>query len=184
MLQLIKQNRRADDNQEEFISSLDNHQENIDKLTELELISSIKGKAKDSTLSKLRTTKKGNQFLDDIETALVTEDDIILFDTLSTVYVDSGKEIGNKKKTKQFIAQFRAQTGIDRNKLFYLCETFVTDVDNFKFSQRLEYVFFKGANAFETTFDKDQSRLYQYYLKYQDEFDSVFEEIEKEDYGD
>jgi len=150
-------------------------------LAELEsmgLVEYIKGKKNQSMFSKVRTTKKGNEILDDIETPEITEDDLKFFDWLEESYKGSGRVIGNRKKTKMYIALFRAHSNIDKNRLAVLINSFLNNESEMGYSKKLEYLFFKPSSVFQTKFDIEQSRLYQYYLKHQEQFDKVFEKYD------
>jgi hypothetical protein len=157
---------------------------NIDvlkKFNDLGLIEQVKRKNKaQNELELIRTTKKGNDWLDDINTAEICEDDIRLFDWLESVYKSMGKETGNKRKCKNYIAQFRVNSGVCRNHLAFLCQTFINDEKEIEFSQKLEFLFFKGANLFSVKFDINQSRLFQYFDKQRDYFEQEFLKIKND----
>lgn len=177
LLQVIKQNKAEGSPSAEFLSN-NLSDEDIQFFENNGYITTVKPKRKSDTVYQLlRTTKKANTFLEDIETEGINNDDLVLYEALEKVFLSEGKEIGNKKKTKQFMAQFRAHSGIERNELFTLCREFIEDEENFKYSFRLEYVFFKGASVFETKFNIEQSRLYQYYLKRQEFFEETFKKL-------
>lgn len=180
LLQLIKQNKASGNPSAKY---LEQHlsQDDIKFFEEKGLITTVKQKKNETIFHALRTTKEANTFLDNVELEGVGPDDIVLFEALKEVYLESGKELGNQKKTKQHIAAFRTHSNIDRNKLFILCRDFIDDEENFKYSIRLEYVFYKPSGAFDTKFNLDQSRLYQYYLKHQAYFDQQFEKIDEEE---
>jgi len=72
------------------------------------------------------------------------------------------------------LAQFRAESGITKNDLILLCNHFITDSSRMEYSHRLDYVFFKPATAFDVRFSLEESKLWQYYLKYQDYFEESF----------
>jgi hypothetical protein len=169
ILQLVKQNKFED--MSEILEELS---VDLDSLRMRGLIEGIKGKPKDSVFKKIRLTEKGSSILDDIEIPEILEEDLKIYDWLESIYTKSGKDIGNKKKTKTLIAKFRAHSGISKNNLAFLCKAFIEDPAQFEYSIRLEYLFFKPANVFTTKFDIESSRLYQYYLKYKDEFDKKF----------
>jgi hypothetical protein len=176
ILQLCKQNKNED---------LEQHLElqpyqNILKLKTMGYVDEIKGTKSQSELSKLRLTKSGSNLLEDLETPEVLEEDILLFDWISDVYTRLGKQIGNKKKTKMYIALFRVHSGIEKNHLATLLEKFVKDEDNMEYNFRLEYAFFKPTNVFQVKFELDQSRLYMYYLKNKNSFDILFNKIQAE----
>lgn len=177
LLQVAKQNKYED------LSHIIKHtfsSNDLDNLVNLGLLELIKGSKNDSLESRIRISKKGSSILDDIETPEVLQEDIMLFDWISDVYLSLGKEIGNKKKTKMYIALFRTESGIEKNHLATLLEKFVKDESNMEYNFRLEYAFFKPTNVYQTRFDINQSRLYSYYLKNKRQFDSIFERIQVE----
>lgn len=149
---------------------------------ELEYITLVKAKNKSETIQKrVRLTSKGSTLLEDLQIPEVNEDDLQLYDWLESIYNKEQKEIGNRKKTKILISLFRANSGIDRNKLAFLCKSFLNDGTQFLYSQRLEYLFFKPANAFSVKFDLEQSKLYQYYIKRKEDFDNKFKLIDEKE---
>jgi hypothetical protein len=139
----------------------------------------IKGKVKESLFSKARLTKKGNAFMENVEAASITEEDVIIWDWLVGVYKAKNKDIGNSKKGKLWLSSFRVQSGINRNKLSYLCKLFINDDDRMEYSQRLDYVFFKPPNHFSLKFDLEESKLWKYYLSRKEMFDAKFKTIEE-----
>lgn len=150
----------------------------INSLLNRSLITRIKGKKKDSEARKIRVTGKGKEILENIETPEIEEQDLRMFDWMADVYTRQGKEIGNKKKTKMYIALFRAHSGIEKNHLATLLEKFVNDEANMEYNYKLEFAFFKPATAYQVRFDLEQSRLYQYYLNNKAEIDLLFDQIE------
>jgi hypothetical protein len=163
LLQLAKQNKSEDLSNEISLYS----KNRMETLVEKGYLTFIKGNKSDNEYQRLRITKSGNSFLEDLETPEVLEEDLLLFDWISNVYISRGKEIGNKKKTKMYIA--------------ILLDEFVKDDNNMEYNNRLEYAFFKASNVFQTKFELDQSRLYTYYLKRKQYFDSVFSKVEVEE---
>lgn len=145
-----------------------------------EYFSFIKGKKSQSEAEKIRLSSRGKTVFDDLNEADVEEEDIKVFDWLSAYYKELGKEIGNKAKTKRHIRDFRLKSGISKNKLVVLCKEFVNDEENMNWNFKLEYCFYKAPTAFETRFQLEESRLYKYYLKRQDEFDKVFKQFNEE----
>lgn len=151
----------------------------LDRYQSLEYISLVKAKNKSDTIqNRVRLTPKGNAFLEELQIPMINEDDLKLYTWLESVYKSENKEIGNRKKTKLYIALFRANSGIDRNKLAYLCKVFMNDASQFEWSKVLEYLFFKPVNMYSTRFDIEESRLYKYYLKHQTMFDNKFKTLE------
>jgi hypothetical protein len=177
-LQLISQNKN--ESLEEIITesislgTLDSYQDRG-------LVVLIKAKNKrDSIQNRIRLSSKGHDLLEDLQVPEINEDDLKLYNWLEATYKKEGKELGNRKKTKLYVSLFRANSGIDRNKLALLCKTFMNDSSQFEWSKRLEYLFFKPSNSFSVRFDLEQSRLYQYYIKYQEDFDNKFAKIEQD----
>lgn len=169
LLQIIKQNKTTDCS--EFIEK--NLNEDIkSKFDSLALVDYTKK-------GKINTTKKANEWLEDISTPEVTEDSLRIFEWIKSIYLTQGKSLGNQKKTKTFIAQFSAESGIEKNCLAFLIQKFVNDEKEMEYSKVLQYLFFKGDSVFSTRFDIHSSRLYQYYLKYEDYFKKEFERLEK-----
>ena len=174
-MQILKQNKYEDREEEIALYFTD---EIFEKFEEKGILDRVKKKKKsDSDFSILRLSKKGSKLLDDFYTAEVDEDTLKIYDWIESIYIRSGKEIGNKKKTKQFIAQFSKESGITRNHLSDLIKSFVYDDSQFEWSKVLQYLFFKGDSVFSIKFDLHASRLYQYYLKNKQSFDKEFENI-------
>ena len=175
VLNLIKQNRIESLSEEIKFEVLETTI--VERFSNLGYIELIKGSSKDNLYQKIRTTKKGNETLEDIGTPEVNTDDLKLYDWLEKVYLSLGKQVGNKRKCKNFIAQFRVNSGIFRNELAFLCQTFINDEKEIEFSQKLEFLFFKGANLFSVKFDIYQSRLFQYFEKNKNMFEAEFKKI-------
>ena len=153
--------------------------EDYKRFETLSLIKHIKPKRKDEdSFTSIRLDSKGKKLLEELEEAVQDEDSLKIFEWVKSVYLKEGKELGNTKKCKYYIAQFSAESGIVRNSLAYLIQSFLSDDKEFEYSQRLEYLFFKGATLFSIKFDLHQSRLYQYYQKHQNKFDTKFKEFD------
>jgi hypothetical protein len=172
-LQLLKQNKT-----ENLAETIENYMGagGLEYLTEAGYVEFVKGKKTDSVYSLARLSKRGKELLELLETPEIIEDDITIFNFLAAKYKETEREIGNAKKTKLYIALFRAHTGIERNCLAILCNAFLEDEQNFQYSRKLEYLFFKPANVYEK-FDIQQSKLYQFYLNRQAYFDTQFESL-------
>lgn len=177
ILQLIKQNKTEDLSNEIKFQVEDT--QFIEKWLNIGYIEVIKGKKCQTEYQKLRTTKLGNKVLEDIGTADITEDSLKIFDWISELYKQSGKDLGNQKKTKQFIAQFSKESGIEKNSLAFLIQSFVNDESQFDWSKVLQYLFFKGDSVFAVRFDLHSSRLYQFYQKNEDYFREQFKKWEE-----
>ena len=175
-LQLISQNKT--ENLVDVIT--DNISlETLDYYQGLEYVTLVKAKNKADTIqNRIRLSSKGSDLLENLQVPEINDDDLRLYDWLEGIYKAEDKEIGNRKKTKLYIALFRAHSGIDRNKLAFLCKCFMGDASQFEWSRRLEYLFFKPSNAFSVRFDLEQSNLYRYYLKNKTTFDKRFETLE------
>jgi hypothetical protein len=147
---------------------------------EQELVTLVKAKNKsDSIQNRIRLSSKGHDLLEDLQVPEINDDDLMLYSWLEAIYKKEGKELGNRKKTKLYVALFRSHSGIDRNKLALLCKAFMNDTSQFEWSKRLEYLFFKPSNVYAVKFDIEQSKLYQYYLKHKQTFDNKFAKIEE-----
>lgn len=175
ILQLCKQNKFEDmSNQIESRGSLD-----LPWLFEHNLIEHVKAKKKsDTEYHTVRLSKKGQTYLDDVETPEITEEDIKIFEWLSNAYKNAGKEVGNRKKGLIWLSNFRVESGINRNWLVTLCSHFLKDDQQQQYSQKLQYVFWKPSNMYAVKFQLEESKLWQYYLANQDHFDNrVFPSI-------
>ena len=176
-LQLISQNKT--ESLWEIITETISLQ-TLDRYQKLGYISLVKAKNKGDTIqNRVRLSPKGSELLEDLQVPEVNSEDLMLYDWLEATYKKEDKEIGNRKKTKLYIALFRSHSGIDRNKLALLCKTFMNDSSQFEWSKKLEFLFFKPGNVFSVKFDLEQSKLYQYYLKHKEHFDNKFAKIEE-----
>lgn len=175
ILQLAKQNKNED-----LSALLDKFEPHgIEPLIEKGYLTQIKGKKGFSRTQKLRISKEGSVALDNIETPEILPEDIVLFDWISSVYTNMGKTIGNKKKTKIYIAEFRVQSGIEKNELAHLMQQFLQDDENMAYNNKLEYALFRATNAYQTKFNLDESRLWQYYQKNKESIDLHYERHSK-----
>lgn len=131
-------------------------------------------------LDLIRTSKKGNEWIDDINTADVCEDTLKIYNWVENIYLSTNREIGNKKRTKQFIAQFSKESSITRNHLAFLIQSFINTESEFDWSKKLQFLFFKGESLFSVRFDLHSSRLYQFYLKQENYFLEQFSKIKND----
>lgn len=174
LLQILHQAKNED-----VSEWLESYNGDLDVLHYKGFLSEVKAKNKqESVYKRLRLSKKGREVLDAIETPEVTEDSLRIFEWIKQIYISAGKDLGNQKKTKMFIAQFSAESGIQRNALAFLIQSFINDESQFEWSKVLQYLFFKGESVFNIKFDLHSSRLYQYYLKNQNYFDNKFQEFQ------
>jgi hypothetical protein len=175
MLQLIKQNKTED-----MSSIIELHGVPI-SILDLGLVEFIKPKNKSQKESHtIRLSKKGSKWLNEFtETVLVSEEDVIVFDWLKNLYEGLGKEVGSHIKCKNLISWFRRESGISKNCLIELCKEFTSDDNRMEYSNILEYVFWRGANHFQTSPKLEDSKLWNYYEKRQDYFDNRFKDLER-----
>ena len=160
-LQLIKQLRT----EPEVLDSVQGiPKATLENFEEKEYITFIKGKKNDSKLSKIRITKKGSDFLDNLNTPEITDGDVKMFDYLCEMYLKSDDEervIGNKKKTKKYISVFRSKIGLSLHEMYWLCWAFLKD---YKYTKKLENIFFDSNKNRYGKFENniEDSPLYQY----------------------
>lgn len=143
-------------------------------LKEKELITEIKGTKKQTQIEKTRLSSKGKDLLEKLEEIEVSEDTEVIFNWLANYYKNIGKEVGNKNKTKRWIETFSQKTGIKRNNLVILCKAFVSDENNMEYSHKLENVFYRPKTVYETKFNLEESRLYKFYKKHEEQFKNIF----------
>jgi hypothetical protein len=151
--------------------------DDLEVLEERGYIKYVKGKKSLSPLHLMRLDKKGTAFLNALDEPDVEEQDIQIFDWLSAIYTQKDKQIGNGKKTKRLIASFREKSGIEKNHLAFLCNAFINDDAQQEYSFKLEFVFWKPKNLFQSKFVLEDSRLWDYYKKRKDYFDQQFKKI-------
>lgn len=139
----------------------------------------IKGTNKQTIIEKIRLNKKGKELLSKLESFEIDNDDEKVFSFMKEIYIQLGKEIGNSKKTKRYINWFKKETGITRNRLISLLRTFVSDKENMQYNNILEYAFYKPPTVFETKPKLEESRLYNYYLKKEEQFEKIWSNNDK-----
>ena len=179
ILQCCKQ-MKTEDVSEQLIE-ICGDEEPIINLEQRDFVQFVKGKSKDNFFQKARLSARGTELMDLIETPFIIPEDIVVWDWLSRHYEKEGKEVGNAKKGKIWLASFRANSGIAKNHLVTLCLAFTKDEAQMEYSKRLDYVFFKPDNVFTTRFELDSSKLWRYYLKRKEHFDKVFEDMDKKE---
>lgn len=159
------------------VASLIINDADLDILEKEGYIKYLKGKKDDSIIHRMRLGKKGTEFLNKLDEPDVEEQDVKIFEWLSGIYKKRDKQIGNGKKTKRLIASFREKSGIEKNELAFLCNTFISDDDEQEWSFKLEFVFWKPTNMFQTKFVLEDSRLWKYYNKRRQFFDKEFKNL-------
>lgn len=167
-LQAIFQNKTEDN--EKLLEAICN----LEKFEKFDLVKYVSGTKKDSKFKLMRLSDKGSKILEEIQIPQINQDDLDVADWIKSIYTKSSKEIGNFKNLKLHIALFRSHSGIERNCLAKLIQVFINDEENFKYSQRADYLIWKPENLFQTKFSLDSSKLYQYYLKRKEFFDAAF----------
>jgi len=175
LLLVLKQASKKDRSEE--VASLIVSDEDLDRLEKQGYIKYIKGKKSDSIIHKMRLGKKGTAFLNSLEDPDVEEEDVRIFNWLSEIYKKRDKQIGNGKKTVRLIASFREKSGIEKNHLAFLCNTFINDDSEQEYSHKLEFVFWKPKNIFQVRFILEDSRLWSYYQKKKKWFDAQFKTL-------
>lgn len=122
----------------------------------------VKGKNKDSYISRLRLNKKGRSWLRGFNSVHVDEHDNELFQWLSEFYLKRNKKIGNSEETKRLISWFRVESNLTIQQIFLLVREFVHDENNMEYSNVLEYIFFKPKSLYDKK-ELSASRLWQFY---------------------
>jgi hypothetical protein len=176
LLLILKQANKKD--LSEHIISVVTSEEDLNTLEEGGYISYVKGKKGQTNFERMRLGKKGREFLNDLDEPEVEDQDERIFKWLSEIYNKKEKQIGNGKKTKRLIASFREKSGIEKNHLAFLCNEFILDDSEQDWSFKLEFVFWKPSNLFQTKFVLEDSRLWKYYNKKKAYFDKKFLELD------
>lgn len=172
-LQLISQNKGEDlsDIIETYVG-LD-----LPFYEERELVTYINAKNKSQSKWELiRISKKGSKLLDDLQSPKVTEEDITVYEWLANEYRNRGKQLGNQKVGKTWLALFRIHSGISKNALVQLCVDYLNDEEAQKWSLQLDYVFFKPPNIHRIMFDLEESKLWKFYLRNKIFYDDLFKQ--------
>jgi len=140
VLTLIKQNRIADLSKE--IEFEVQGSQILEKLSNIGYIESVKAKNKSQTqFHLLRTSKKGNEVLDAIETPDITDGDLKMAEYLFQMYLnheDEERVLGNKKAITKYISILRNHLAFSLHQFYYLCEYFLAE---YPFTKKLENIF-------------------------------------------
>lgn len=175
LLLVLKQASKKDVSKE--LQQLTYNNDILKKIESLGYIKYIKGNKSDTIFNKMRLDKKGTQFLRELDEPDVLEEDIQIFNWLKSAYINEGKQVGNGKATQRYISAFREHSGVSKNHLAFLCNTFLKDENNMEYNNVLEYAFWKPKNVFSVRFVLEDSRLYKYYLNRKEYFDNHFKNI-------
>lgn len=175
-LQVIKQLKIEPEREEDLAMVLTD--DFMEKAFERGYITTIKGKKKDSELSRLRLTSTGNKLLENIETPKVTEGDLKMYEHLCNFYLsheDEERVLGNQKKTKMYCAIFRNRLSLSLHEMYWLCWLFV---QRYEYTKKLENIFFDSNKIrygkFENHFE--DAPLYQFYEENKQEIKRLWEQ--------
>lgn len=176
LIQLGKQARIED-----VSAVLRQYQSVVELLIEKGYLEPIKGKKGETEMQRIRATKLATEFLDLVNTPIVTDGDIQMFHYLCDMYIDEDatRTIGNRKAGLRYCAEFRQIMGFSLHEMYYLCEMFVNNVN---FTKVLEYIFFsKKDNPYGKFKDNlESSKLYQFWMDNEFEIRAYWKERIKE----
>ena len=189
LLSVIQQNSNG--SQRERLLELDSDYSSIS-----EYVKFVNRKNKTQTLHDLvRLDKKGNKLLVDLFTYSPSEDTEKIISWIETTYKSMGKFIKNRKEACRRCEFFSKSTGIEKNKLAFLLQTFMQNVynsdihgDNFReakkqnpnlvLSNQVENIFWQKENVFSKHYSLDNSPLYTFYLDNEEFFNTHFKKYE------
>ena len=189
LLSVIQQNSNG--GQRERLLELDSDYSSVS-----EYVKFVNRKNKTQTLHDLvRLDKKGNKLLVDLFTYSPDEDTEKIISWMEATYKSMGKFMKNRKESFRRCAWFTKSSGIDKNKLAVLVQTFMQNVynpevhgDNFYeakkenphlvLSNQVENIFWNKPNLFAKHYNLDDSPLYNFYLENEEHFLKQFERYE------
>ena len=189
LLSVIQQNSNG--GQRERLLELDSDYSSVS-----EYVKFVNRKNKTQTLHDLvRLDKKGNKLLVDLFTYSPDEDTEKIISWIETTYKSMGKFIKNRKEACRRCEFFSKSTGIEKNKLAFLLQTFMQNVynpdihgDNFReakkqnpnlvLSNQVENIFWQKENIFSKHYSLDNSPLYTFYLDNEEFFNTHFKKYE------
>ena len=189
LLSVVQQNSNG--SQRERLLELDSDYSSIS-----EYVKFVNRKNKTQTLHDLvRLDKKGSKLLVDLFTYSPSEDTEKIISWIETTYKSMGKFIKNRKEACRRCEFFSKSTGIEKNKLAFLLQTFMQNVynpdihgDNFReakkqnpnliLSNQVENIFWQKENVFSKHYSLDNSPLYTFYLDNEEFFDTHFKKYE------
>lgn len=153
------------------------------RFEDMGLLTSIKGKPKEIDCHKIRLSKKGKQFLEDIATPVVSDGDLQMAEYLFSMYLnheDKERVLGNRKLIRIYIAILRNHLDLTLHQFFYLCEFFLAE---HVFTKKLENIFMDKNKVRYGTFQAniESSTLYQFYEQRIDEVERYWTARIKED---
>ena len=189
LLSVIQQNSNG--SQRERLLELDSDYSSVS-----EYVKFVKAKNKTQSIHELiRLDKKGSKLLVDLFTYSPSEDTEKIISWIETTYKSMGKFIKNRKEACRRCEFFSKSTGIEKNKLAFLLQTFMQNVynpdihgDNFIeakkqnpnliLSNQVENIFWQKENVFSKHYSLDNSPLYTFYLDNEEFFDIHFKKYE------
>ena len=189
LLSVIQQNSNG--GQRERLLELDSDYSSVS-----EYVKFVNRKNKTQTLHDLvRLDKKGSKLLVDLFTYSPSEDTEKIISWIETTYKSMGKFIKNRKEACRRCEFFSKSTGIEKNKLAFLLQTFMQNVynpdihgDNFReakkqnpnlvLSNQVENIFWTPRDIFSKHYSLDNSPLYTFYLDNEEFFDTHFKKYE------
>jgi hypothetical protein len=151
----------------------------LKKFEDLNLIEQVKRKNKaQNELELIRTTKKANEWLDDIGTPNVEEQHLKMRDYLISIYLnheDTERVVGNKKLIAIYISILQAHLGINIYQFYYLCEFFLSE---HVFTKKLENIFMDRNKIRYGDFKNhiEDSSLFQFYEQRKQEVENYWEQ--------
>lgn len=152
----------------------------LSRLQEASLLKSIVGTKKENPLHKLRLSDKAKKLF---IVPKYTNDEEVLFDWLSNLYLQKGKEVGHPERVKNLLLWFKQETGVERNNLIKLIQHFLNSDEVDENSRVLEYCLYfpkkitldNKTIAYVTSPDIHESWLYRFYQKHKTEIEKTFE---------
>lgn len=178
VLQLVKQLKTDPNVVDPLSKTIKNTDEYLLSRESFGWFTEIKGKKSDPRIAKLRLTDKGLSLLEKSEIPFINNQDEVLYEWVKKMYVKRDKEIGNQKKGLMNMALFRVHSNISGNKLAFLLKNFLEDDSAQNFSLRVDYIFFKATNVFQTKFDLGDSKLWSFYQKRKSFFEEEFKKMD------
>ena len=189
LLSVIQQNSNG--SQRERLLELDSDYSSIS-----EYVKFVNRKNKTQTLHDLvRLDKKGNKLLVDLFTYSPDEDTEKIISWMEVTYKAMGKFMRNREESFRRCAWFSVASGINKNKLAMLIQTFMQNVynpevhgDNFYEAKKenphlilnnmIENAFWTPKDLFAKHYNLDDSPLYSFYLENEEHFLKQFEKYE------
>ena len=191
LLSVIQQNSGG--NQKEKLEEIN---DDYKSLEDKGFVKFVKAKNKTQSIHELiRLDKKGSKLLVDLFTYSPEEDTEKIISWIETTYKSMGKFIKNRKEACRRCEFFSKSTGIEKNKLAFLLQTFMQNVynpdihgDNFReakkqnpnlvLSNQVENIFWTPKDIFSKHYSLDNSPLYTFYLDNEEFFNTHFKKYE------